>query len=150
MFTRRDTLFLASGLAVAAVAPARADTPPVFAEEGLAMRGYDPVAYFKADAPAPGKFELTHEWNGATWLFASAENLADFAANPEAYAPQYGGYCAWAVARNYTASTVPDAWHIHDGRLFLNYSLRVRRRWRRDVPGNVARGDANWPAVLEG
>ena len=148
MLTRRMTLIGLSSLALAG--NARAATPPVFATGGVAMRGYDPVAYFTDGGPAKGRAEHMTDWNGATWHFASADHKATFEANPAAYAPQYGGYCAWAVSRNYTASTVPEAWHIHEGRLFLNYSLSVRRRWQRDVPGNVARGDANWPRVLQG
>jgi hypothetical protein len=87
-------------------------------------------------------------WQGAAWRFASAENRERFEADPVAYAPQYGGWCAWAVAEGYTASTVPEAWKIVDGRLYLNYSRGVQRRWERDIPGNIARADANWPGVL--
>ena len=87
-------------------------------------------------------------WRGATWHFASDANRALFEADPLAFAPQYGGWCAWAVAEGYTASTVPDAWSIVDGRLYLNFSRSVQRRWERDIPGNIARADANWPGVL--
>ena len=80
--------------------------------------------------------------------FASAANRDLFDADPTAYAPQYGGYCAWAAAEGYVASTVPEAWTIHDGRLYLNFSRRMQRRWERDIPGNIARGNANWPAIL--
>ena len=95
-----------------------------------------------------GDTDHSSTWNGATWRFASADNKAAFDANPDAYAPQYGGYCAYAVANGYTAKTDPDAWSIVDGKLYLNYSRRVRTRWLEDVPGNIAKGDANWPSVL--
>ncbi|WP_425092471.1 YHS domain-containing (seleno)protein [Tropicimonas sp. S265A] len=139
------------GLAVVAApfaGPALAAEPPVFANGGQAIRGYDPVAYFKQGAPVRGTQAHTHRWNGAEWLFSSDANRAAFAADPEAFAPQYGGYCAWAVAEGYTASTVPEAWKIVDGKLYLNFSRRIQRRWERDIPGNIARGDGNWPAVL--
>jgi len=70
-------------------------------------------------------------------------------AGPAAYAPQYGGYCAWAVSQGYTASTDPHAWRIVDGKLYLNYSKGVQKRWQQDIPGNIAKGDANWPKVLK-
>ncbi len=114
----------------------------------LAVSGYDPVAYFKAGKPVEGRGDLELEWNGATWRFSSAENLAVFQQTPEAYAPQYGGYCAWAVSQGYTASTVPEAWRVVDGKLYLNYSKSVQRRWEGDVPGNIRKADDNWPKVL--
>ena len=116
---------------------------------GVAIDGTDPVAYFTDGKPVEGSSNFEHEWNGATWRFASAENRDRFAADPEAYAPQYGGYCAWAVAQGYTASTDPEAWKIVDGKLYLNYNKDVQSRWEGDVPGNIAKGDANWPTVLE-
>ena len=143
--TRRTALAF---LAAFAATPARADTPPVFSRRGAAIRGYDPIAYFDLGRPERGSRDHEAVWNGATWRFMSAENRDRFLADPEAFAPQYGGYCAWAVSNNYTASIDPDAWTIHEGRLFLNYSLRVRDRWSGDIPGNVAKGDANWPDVL--
>ena len=84
----------------------------------------------------------------ATWRFSSEENRAAFAANPEAYAPQYGGYCAYAVSQGYTASTTPEAWTIVEDKLYLNFSTSVRRRWERDIPGHIAAANANWPDVL--
>ena len=114
---------------------------------GTAIEGYDPVAYFEEGKPVEGDSDYTHEWMGATWYFASAANRDLFAADPEKYAPQYGGYCAWAVANGYTASIDPEAWRIVDGRLYLNYSKQVQADWEQDVPGNIARGDANWPKI---
>lgn len=145
--------FIAVTLSVAAT-PALAMDPPVFTTKRLglgpdiAIRGYDPVEYLRGNGPVKGDRDFETEWNGATWRFASAENRDLFAADPEAHAPQYGGYCAWAVANGYTASTDPDAWSLHDGKLYLNYSLSVRETWSRDIPGNIAKGDSNWPGVL--
>jgi YHS domain-containing protein len=120
---------------------------------GTAIEGYDPVAYFTEGRPVEGASAFAHEWMGATWYFVSAENRDRFAADPEPYAPQYGGYCAWAVAHGYTAKIDPEAWKIVDGKLYLNYSKDVQADWVEDIPGNIAKGDVNWPmlrADLEG
>ncbi len=137
-------------LAVAA-APAVAKEDPVYTGtfSSLAVSGYDPVAYFKEGKPVEGSSKHELEWNGATWRFVSAANLSAFEADPEAFAPQYGGYCAWAVSQGYTASTDPTAWRIVDGKLYLNYSHGVQRRWEKDIPGNIAKADGNWPKVLD-
>lgn len=123
-------------------------TAPVYQTSRGALDGYDPVAYFTAGAPVAGTAEFTHEWNGATWHFASAGNLALFRQTPEKYAPQFGGYCAYAVANNYTANTAPEAWHIEDGRLYLNFNLEVRDTWRARKAEFIPAGQRNWPAVL--
>ena len=124
---------------------------PVFSTYlGGAIRGYDPVAYHAEGKPVAGKRAHRVEWKGATWSFASAENKALFEGDPEKYAPRYGGYCAWAVSQGYTASIDPDAWSIVEGKLYLNYSLGVRDQWSHDIPGNIAKGDVNWPKLLAG
>jgi len=115
---------------------------------GVAAGGYDVVAYF-AGKPVEGSKEFTSEHSGATYRFASAANRDAFAANPARYAPQYGGYCAWAVAKGYTAKGDPEAWSVEGGKLYLNYSKSVRSDWLKDVAGNVVKGDSNWPKVLE-
>ena len=127
---------------------AYAGKPPVFADSDGAIRGYDPVAYFTAGEPTKGNDQYTFEWEGGTFKFASAENLDLFKSEPTKYAPQYGGYCAYAVSKGSTASTEPDAWTIVDGKLYLNYNLDVRKRWREDIPGHIAAADKNWPGVL--
>ena len=117
---------------------------------GLAIRGADPVAYFAEQKAVLGTSQFEYEWNDATWRFASAQNRALFASNPEAYAPQYGGYCAKAVSEGNLASINPNAWRIVDGKLYLNYSADVQRQWLQDVPGNIAKADVNWPEILVG
>lgn len=125
------------------------DVPPaIFAENGIAIRGADPVAYFKNNRFVPGSANYTYEWGNATWQFASAENRDLFAENPKQYAPQYGGFCAWAVAEGYTAPVDPNAWKIVDGKLYLNYDARIQRRWERDISGNIARANKNWPQAI--
>ena len=131
--------------------------PPAIAKEpvytgifsSLAVSGYDPVAYFVEGRPVEGRKGFEFEWNGATWRFVDAKNLAAFAADPEKFAPQYGGYCAWAVSQGTTASTDPEAWRIVDGKLYLNYSKSVQSTWVQDIPGNIAKADGNWPGILE-
>lgn len=115
-----------------------------------AIRGYDPVAYFTEGEPAKGRGAHSHEWMGATWYFASAENMELFAGDPEKYAPQYGGYCAYAVSQGYTAKIDPDAWKIVDDKLYLNFSLKVQKIWEEDIPGYIAAADENWPKILSG
>lgn len=134
-------------LALAGIVPAHAAGQPVYTAGGAAIGGYDPVAYFKQARPVMGSPEHTFAWQGATWRFASAGNRDAFAASPAKYAPQYGGFCAWAVSQGYTAKTDPAAWTIEGGRLYLNYSTSVKTQWSKDIPGNVARADANWPGI---
>ncbi|MGK7945317.1 MAG: YHS domain-containing (seleno)protein [Microcystaceae cyanobacterium] len=119
----------------------------VFAEDGIAIRGADPVAYFTQDAYVAGSREYTYDWGGATWLFANGEHRNLFISNPEQYAPQYGGFCAWAVSEGYIAPVDPTAWDIVDGKLYLNFNARIQRRWQRDIPGHVKRANQNWPRV---
>ena len=114
---------------------------------GLALKGYDPVAYFTDKKPVRGKGELTARHEGATYRFASAANRDAFTADPGKYAPQYGGYCAFGVASGYKAPIEPDAWTVVDGKLYLNYNQSVRRQWSSDIPGFIRKAEANWPTV---
>ncbi|MFQ6551940.1 YHS domain-containing (seleno)protein [Aestuariibius insulae] len=150
MLTRRQTLtaLIAAPAVLTLARPAFAGQAHFYMEGGVAIDGTDPTSYFTAGAPVAGDDAYSLKWQGAIWRFASAEAQDMFEMNPDRFAPQYGGYCAWAVAEGYTAPTVPEAWRIEDGRLYLNFSRRIQRRWERDIPGNIARGDANWPRVL--
>ena len=118
------------------------------ADDGVAILGTDPVAYFTQGEAVQGSEEFEHEWNGVVWRFANAEHRDLFAAAPEQYAPQYGGYCAWAVSQGATAPIEPDAWKIVDGKLYLNYNSDVQTRWEQDIPGNIDKANQNWPGVL--
>jgi YHS domain-containing protein len=120
------------------------DDAPVYQTGNGALDGYDPVAYFTRGEPTRGSAEITHEWNGATWHFASAENLAAFQADPARYAPQFGGYCATAVSGGYVARTQPEAWDIVDGKLYLNYDTDVREQWRADREAKIRAAEAHW------
>ncbi len=140
-----------SAILLLAASPALA-VDPVYTGRfsSLAVSGYDPVAYFTEGRPVEGTSDHTLEWNGATWRFASDTNRAAFQADPAAYAPQYGGYCAWAVSQGKTASADPERWKIVDGKLYLNYNAAIQERWEKDVPGHITRADANWPGILAG
>jgi hypothetical protein len=115
---------------------------------GTAVKGYDVVAYFTEGEPVKGSSAHTFQWQGATWRFASAEHRDLFAASPADYAPQYGGYCAYAVATGYKADIDPEAWRLVDGRLYLNLSKSVQALWDQDIPGYIAKADANWPKLM--
>ncbi len=144
----RKLTALAAGLALLLPALASAASPvnkTTFG--GVAIDGYDPVAYFTDQKPVEGSKAFEFSWKGATWRFASAEHRDLFKAEPEKYAPQYGGYCAYAVAKGSTAGIDPDAWSIVDGKLYLNYDLDIRAKWLQDTKGYIAKADANWPKV---
>jgi len=119
------------------------------ASDGLALRGYDTVAYFQEGQAVKGGQEFTHEWQGGKWHFVSAANRDLFASDPQKYAPQYGGYCSWAVSHGYTANGDPEAWKIVEGRLYLNYNQKVKERWEQDAPNLIKKGDENWPEFLK-
>jgi YHS domain-containing protein len=115
----------------------------------LGAGGYDVVAYFKDGKAVRGKAEFATQYKDATWRFASKADLDQFRTNPSAYAPQYGGYCAWAVAHGYTASGDPEVWRVVKGKLYLNYDRDVQMQWEKDIPGYIVSGDRNWPSVLD-
>lgn len=129
----------------ACAAPAGAEK--MSTSDGLAVKGYDAVAYFTESRAIEGAAQFTHRWRDAEWRFASAANRDAFAAAPEKFAPQYGGFCAWAVSQGYTAPTDPEAFRVVEGRLYLNYNKSVQTRWVEDIPGNIAKADTNWPKL---
>ena len=113
--------------------------------DGLGLRGYDPVVYFTEGRATPGNSSFEYGFEQTRYRFVSAANRDLFAKSPAQYVPQYGGFCAYAVSRGYTADVDPEAWAVVDGKLYLNYSKRVRRLWQEDVSGNIRKADANWP-----
>jgi YHS domain-containing protein len=115
----------------------------------LAVGGYDAVAYHTQGKPVAGTDEFTHMWKGAEWRFSSKENLEAFLKEPEKYAPQYGGYCAFAVAHKGLSPGDPRHWRIVDGKLYLNIDASVQTKWNKDHLAFIKRGDANWPKVLK-
>ena len=126
----------------------------IYEKDGHAIDGYDTVAYFdlaangQAESNAvKGSTNFSATYEGATWLFSSQANLDKFNAEPAKYAPAYNGYCAYAAAKGSLAKIDPNAWRVVDGKLYLNFSKAVQRRWLKDVPGHIAEADANWPEL---
>lgn len=129
-------------------------TPAISAEpfytswkDNIAVGGYDTVSFFSGK-PQPGKKEFQYTYEGTEWRFSTQGNLDLFKTNPEVFLPQYGGYCAWAVAHNKLAKGNPKHWYVEDGKLYLNFNARIKRRWERDVSGFVSKADTYWPAIL--
>jgi YHS domain-containing protein len=121
----------------------------VYIVDGKAIRGYDPVAYFTEGKPVKGDENLVYNWNNASWFFSSQQNLELFKKNPEKYAPQYGGYCAYGLSRGYKAKTVPEAWTIDNGKLYLNYSLGVRDDWNKNRQERIEKANSYWPQIKD-
>lgn len=141
-------LSLVTAMAFMGVQPAEA-VPPINTESGIAIKGYDPVAYFTAGKPVRGDARHSHDWMGAKWQFSTDENRQTFIADPERYAPRYGGYCAYAVSQGITADIDPNAWKIVDGSLYLNLSPGVADIWNKDIPGYIALANENWPKLRD-
>ncbi len=116
-------------------------------QNGLALKGYDAVAYFDQGKAVTGKKDFEHSWMGATWRFSTVENRDLFAKNPEKYAPQFGGYCAYGVTGGYLAPTDPTAWKVVEGKLYLNYDSDIQKKWSEDIPGNIKKANEKWPAA---
>lgn len=154
------SLFAATALALL-TAPALLSAPAFAGDQyvdgtGYALSGYDPVAYFDLKqapvghaqpAAVPGKSEITAEWNGATWAFASKEHRDTFLANPAAYAPQYDGHCAYGVSKGGKVPGNPNLWRIVDGKLYLNITKNVVGFWEENIPQNISLAQGNWPGI---
>lgn len=118
--------------------------------DATAIKGYDTVAYFKEGKALKGNTSFTFSWHGMIWQFTTQENRDLFAASPEKYAPQYDGYCAWAMSESRKALTDPEVWKIVDGKLYLNCSQSAYEKWSRDIPGNIKKADKNWKNISGG
>ncbi len=118
--------------------------PPIYAVDGVALNGYDVVAYFTEGKPVEGDAAYATTTDGVEWRFASREHLELFTSNPERYLPQFGGWCAYGVSNNYKAPTNPDAWTIVHGKLYLNYNTRVRKNWLGDRDERIRTAEENW------
>ena len=149
--TRTRRVLFAAALVLSAPLAAHAKSPEIYTGflSSAAVGGYDPVAYFTEGKPVAGKSGIAHQWKGATWRFSSEKNRDLFKAEPAKYAPQYGGYCAWAVSQGYTAKGDPNYWKVVDGKLYLNYDASVQKNWEKDISGHISNANRNWPKVLE-
>lgn len=149
MLTRRQTLACLAALPVTFMASASyATSPMIYAPGGVAINGYDPVGYFTDAKPVLGKRNQAVMWKGAIWQFSSARNRVVFESDPWAFAPCFGGYCAFAMSHGRASTTAPNAWRIHNQKLFLIHDLKTREIWLRDIDANIERANHNWPAVL--
>lgn len=115
--------------------------------DGVAIRGYDPVVYLNEQKAERGSAEFTGVYKGSTFRFRDVANRDLFLANPEKFAPQFNGYCAFGVSRGYKADTSPDAFSVVDGKLYLNYNAEVKTMWSKDVSGYVTKANEKWPTV---
>ena len=121
--------------------------PEVYCTEQGAIGGYDPVAFFTEKKPVVGNDSLVYSWNDATWHFSSLQNLEAFKANPEKYAPQFGGYCVYGTASGHKSPTIPETWSIIDNKLYFNYNLQVQKLFNKNQKGLIEQANRNWPAV---
>jgi hypothetical protein len=151
---RREALGAGLLLAGALVGlrPTMASARPFYT--GLVSRtaagGFDVVAHHLEGRALEGSRAIVTQWSGVFWRFASDEHRTAFNADPERFAPAYGGHCAWAAAEGYLAKGDPRHWRIVEGRLFLNYNAAVHRDWEKDIPRFIASADANWPRLKRG
>lgn len=136
-------LVFAMGVAVAQA------QDPIFKTDGVAIRGYDPVAYFNDSAPVMGSKEFTYTWQGAVWQFKNEANRMAFKANPEKYAPQFGGFCAYGASENHKSPTEPDAFTIVNDKLYLNYNIKVKQLWLKDRDVRIEKAVANWATLKD-
>jgi YHS domain-containing protein len=138
-------------LASCAAAPAKvAQVRPVGEidlQQGFALKGFDPVSYFADGRPAAGNAAISYRWRGAIWLFSTEEHRTAFIADPARYAPQFGGYCAFAVSRGTTADGDPLQWAVVDDKLYVNTNAFAMELWDKDRPGNIRAGNSNWPLI---
>lgn len=143
------TAALAAPLALAV--PAQADGGVFVASSNIAVGGYDAVSYFQGDGvPLRGDARYVIEHDGAKFHFASQANADAFAADPAAFAPQYGGHCAWAMAQGSLAPADPTLYKVVDGKLYLNYNADVQQTWLGDVDGFIASADSQWSNIPDG
>ncbi len=115
----------------------------------LAIKGYDSVAYFKENKAVKGKPEFSFEWQKARWQFSSLENLNQFKSEPEKWAPQYGGYCAFGVAKGGLVKIEPDQFTLFEGKLYLNYDANITKDWSKDIPSYIKQADEKFLKLLK-
>lgn len=130
---------------------ANAQKSEIFSTAGKAIKGYDPVAFFEESKPVKGADSIFYNYKDAVWLFSSMKNMEAFKKNPEKYAPQYGGYCAYGMSdgQGHKAPTNTDTWTIVDGKLYFNYNAKVKEIWTKQQPALIEKANTNWPTVKD-
>ena len=143
---KKSILFLILGISILAANCSKTEGVKLVNTnaENIAIKGYDTVAYFADNGAVKGNPQYEFVWNGAKWFFSSKQNMEKFQANPDQYAPQFGGYCSWAVSHGYTADGDPEAWKVVDGKLYLNYNQKVKEKWEAEQPKLIEDGKKNW------
>jgi|SRR3954453_4918668 hypothetical protein len=141
--TRRFFIGLTGSCVLVSALPAAA----IGKADRLAIRGYDPVAYFTEGRPVKGRSEFEYVWEETRWQFASAANRDLFRADPELYAPQYLGHCSLGIAEGVKSETDPEAWEIVGGKLYLNFDRKAHGDWQKNKEANINQADGNWPAL---
>lgn len=146
----KKIIFLAASITFLALTTS-AQKAQVFTTDGKAIRGYDPIAFFTEGKPLKGADSLVYRWNDANWYFASRANMEKFKANPAAYAPQYGGYCAYGASdgEGHKAPTETDTWTIVNGKLYFNYNKKVKELWTKNQSELIKKADANWTVIKD-
>ncbi len=146
----KKIIFLAASITFLALTTS-AQKAQVFITDGKAIRGYDPIAFFTEGKPLKGADSLVYRWNDANWYFVSQANMEKFKANPTAYAPQYGGYCAYGASdgEGHKAPTETDTWTIVNGKLYFNYNKKVKELWTKNQSELIKKADANWTVIKD-
>jgi len=134
-------ILLANGL--------QAQTATYYNDKGIAVKGYDVVAYFNDHMPVEGSSKYSYQWQNVVWQFKNQSNLDAFKNNPEKYAPQFGGYCAYGVSENHKSPTDPAAFTIVNDKLYLNYNLKVKELWIKDTTERIQKGETNWKTLKD-
>lgn len=142
----KRTIIIAA-LSFISIMQATAQQSEIFAPGGKAIKGYDPVAFFRESKAIKGADSLTYQYKDATWLFSSKENLKAFKVSPEKYAPQYGGYCAYGTAQGHKAPTQTDTWTVVNDKLYFNYNAKVKESWSKDQQNLINTADQQWPGL---
>ena len=127
----------------------KAQKAEIFSTSGKAIKGYDPVAFFKKAKAIKGADSLSYQYKDATWLFSSTDNLESFKKSPQKYEPQYGGYCAYGTADGHKAPTQTDTWAIVDGKLYFNYNTKVKEMWSKQQTILIEKANAQWPTIKD-
>jgi hypothetical protein len=149
IFSLVTTLLLSCVVLLVSCSTPTSIAPINMTAAGVALKGYDPVAYFTMGRPVAGQEALQYRWRGARWFFATKEDMGMFQQDPDRYAPQYGGYCAYAVSQGTTADIDPESWAIVDNKLYLNLNPDVQKIWQQDRDDYIRQADTNWPRLMK-
>lgn len=143
------TFLISAGLVLLSLSHVNAQKSPIYISSGSAASGYDVVAYFTEGKAVKGDPKMTYHWQDADWHFSKNANLQLFKTNPEKYAPQYGGYCAYGASEGHKAPTDAQAWTIVGNKLYLNYNPDVKKMWIKDTTDRIIKANKNWPEIKD-